>query len=80
VIRERIRVAGQMRIRTAQARYSAWILCALPFAMFIGLNLLNPGYARVLFEDPTGLKMVEYAAIMMVIGIFVIRKIAKVKF
>lgn len=80
VIRERIRVAGQMRIRTAQARFSAWILCSLPFVMFIGLNLLNPGYAKVLFQDPAGQKMVFYSAMMMVIGIFAIRRIANVKF
>jgi tight adherence protein B len=80
VIRERIRVTGQMRIRTAQARFSAWILCALPFVMFIGLNVLNAGYGRVLFQDPLGQKMVAYAAVMMVIGIFIIRRIANVKF
>jgi tight adherence protein B len=80
VIRERIRITGQMRIRTTQARFSAWILCALPFVMFIGLNVINPGYGRILFRDPLGQKMMTYAAIMMVIGIFVIRKIANVKF
>jgi tight adherence protein B len=81
MIRERMRVTGQMRIRTAQARFSAWVLCALPFVMFIGLNLMNPGYGRVLFQDPLGQKMLTYAAVMMVIGIFVIRRIiANVKF
>src|SRR5256885_3281335 len=35
VIRERVRVAGQMRIRTAQGRLTGWILCALPFVIFI---------------------------------------------
>src|SRR5207302_6446353 len=38
VIRERVRVAGQMRVRTAQGRLTGWILCALPFVMFIGMN------------------------------------------
>ena len=80
MIRERVRVTGQMRIRTAQGRFSAWILCSMPFAMFFALNVLNPGYGRVLFQDPLGQKMVTYAAIMMVIGILVIRKIANVKF
>lgn len=79
VIRERVRVAGQMRIRTAQGRLTGWILVGLPFAIFLGMNFLNPGYGRVLFESPLGRKLVTFAAIMMVIGILLIRKIVNVK-
>jgi tight adherence protein B len=80
MIRERVRVTGQMRIRTAQGRFNAWILCSLPFVMFVLLNVLNPGYGKVLFQDPLGQKMLTYAGIMMVIGIVLVRKIANVKF
>ena len=80
VIRERVRVSGQMRIRTAQGRLTGWILCGLPFAMFITMNFVHPGYGRVLFEDPLGQKMVIYAAILMGIGVLVIRRIVNVKF
>ena len=76
--RERMRVAGEMRIRTAQARITGWALCLLPFVMFIGMNLLHPGYGRVLFENPLGRKMVTYAAILMAIGMFLIRRIIRV--
>ena len=80
VIRERVRVAGQMRIRTAQGRLTGWILCALPFVIFIALNFLNPGYGKALFQDPLGEKLVGYAAVMMVIGMLVIRKIVNIKY
>jgi tight adherence protein B len=80
VIRERTRVAGQLRIRTAQGRWTGWILCALPFAMFAALNVLNPGYAKALLNDPLGQKMVTYAAVMMAVGVFVIRAIVDVKY
>jgi len=80
VIRERIRVGGQLRIRTAQGRLTGWILCGLPFAMFIGMNFLNPGYGKDLFQNPLGQKMVTYAAVMMVIGILLIRRIVNVKY
>ena len=80
VIRERVRVAGQIRIRTAQGRLTGWFLCALPFVMFIGMNILHPGYGRILFEDPFGQKMVTYAAVLMVIGLLVIRRIVNFKF
>jgi tight adherence protein B len=78
MIRERMRVAGEMRIRTAQGRITGWVLCALPFAMFIGMNLLHPGYGRVLFESPLGRTMLKYAAILMVIGVFLIRRIVNI--
>jgi tight adherence protein B len=74
-----VRVAGELRIRTSQGRFTGWVLCGLPFVLFIGMNFLHPGYGRVLFEDPTGQMMVKYAAIMMVIGVRAIRRIVDVK-
>jgi tight adherence protein B len=80
VIRERVRVAGQMRIRTAQGRLTGWLLVGLPFVLFIGMNLLHPGYGKVLFDDPLGQKMVIYASMAMIVGVLVIRRIVNVKF
>lgn len=80
VIRERTRVAGQLRIRTAQGRWTGWILCGLPYVMFAALNLLNPGYAKALLQDPFGQKLVSYAAVAMLFGVFVIRAIVNVKY
>jgi tight adherence protein B len=80
VLRERIRVLGQMRIRTAQGRLTGAVLMGLPFVIFISMNFLNPGYGKGLFETPLGQKMVTYAAIMMGIGILMIRKIVNVRF
>jgi tight adherence protein B len=80
LLRERIRIVGQMRIRTAQGRLTGAVLTGLPFVIFIGMNILNPGYGKVLFETPTGQKLVTYAAIMMCVGILMIRKIVNVRF
>jgi tight adherence protein B len=80
VLRERIRVFGQMRIRTAQGRLTGGILIGLPFVIFIGMNFVNPGYGKALFETPLGQKMVTYASIMMFVGMLLIRKIVNVKF
>jgi tight adherence protein B len=79
VIRERERVEGQMRIRSAQGRLTGWILCLLPFGIFFFMNILSPGYGTVLFEDPLGQKMVIYGLIMMAIGTLIIRKIVNIK-
>ena len=80
VIRERVRVHGQMRIRTAQGRLTGWILLGLPFTIFLGMNVLHPGYGRVLFENPTGQTWVTGAGILMFIGMLWIRWIVNIKF
>jgi tight adherence protein B len=79
VIRERVRVEGQARIRSAQGRLTGWILCAMPFITFIVMNVMNPGYGKILFEDPFGQKMVIGALILMVLGIIAIRRIVIIK-
>jgi tight adherence protein B len=78
VIRERLRVAGELRVRTAQGRLTGWMLSSLPFVIFIGLNILHPGYGRVLFVDPLGQKLVIAAGLMMGAGILIIRKMVSV--
>lgn len=80
VLRERVRAAGQMRIRTAQGRITGGILIGLPFAIFFAMNFVNPGYGKVLFDNPTGQLFVTIAAIAMMVGIFAIRRIVNVRF
>jgi len=79
IIRERMRLKGQVRIYTAQGRLSGWVLCLMPFAMFVLLSLLNPDYERKLWTDPLGMHFVYGGLILMAIGIFVIRRITDVK-
>lgn len=80
VLRERVRVEGQLRIRTAQGKLTGWVLCILPFAMYLMMNMISPGYGKILFESPTGQRWVIYALILMVIGILTIRRIVTIKF
>jgi tight adherence protein B len=80
VLRERMRVAGRMRVHTAQGRLTGWIICILPFVIFAGLNMANPGYAKEMFQSPFGQKMVAAAAGGMLLGMLWIRKIVNVKF
>jgi tight adherence protein B len=79
MLRERLRVKGQMRVRTAQGRFTGWILCLLPVATFFGMNLINPGYGQILFETPTGQKWMEIAVGLMLIGVFLIRRVVNIK-
>jgi len=79
VIRERVRIEGEIRIHTAQGRMTGWILSLLPVAMFFLLSLANHSYSRVLVEDPTGQKLVYAGLALMAVGGLVIRQIVNVK-
>jgi tight adherence protein B len=75
VIKERMRIQGEIRIHTAQGRMTGYILCALPIVMLGAINMVNPGYSNVLFTDPTGKKMLYAGVFMLVLGGVIIRQI-----
>jgi tight adherence protein B len=80
VIRERFRVKRQVRVVTAHARMTGWVLVGLPPALGLVLTMLSPGHMSVLWTDPTGIKMVAVALVMQVIGTLVIRKLVDVEY
>jgi len=80
LIRERLNLAAKMKAATAQQRFSAGLLCALPIVFAIGLWFLKPEYLRLLYTDETGSKFLTYAIISEIIGILIIRRIASPRF
>jgi tight adherence protein B len=78
-IRERIRIQGEIRTLTAQARASGYIITALPFALTGILTLISPSYILPLFKEPIGWAMLSLALIMMFIGYSIIRKISAIE-
>jgi tight adherence protein B len=75
VIRERLRIQGEIRVHTAQGRITGWILSALPVVMLLIINILNPGYSSIFLTDPTGRKLIYLSIGMMTVGTLVIRQI-----
>jgi tight adherence protein B len=75
VIRERQRIYGEIRVQTAQGRLTGWILTALPVVMLVLINLVDPGYSKILFTDPTGRKMIYIGICLIALGAFFIRQI-----
>jgi tight adherence protein B len=80
LIRERLNLGAKMKAATAQQRFSAGLLCALPLVVGIGFWILKPEYIRLLYTDEVGSKFLTYAICSEIIGILVIRKIASPKF
>jgi tight adherence protein B len=75
VIRERLRIQGEIRVHTAQGRLTGWILCALPVVMLVLINVLNPGYSSVFLYDPLGRKLIYVCIGMLTVGTVVINRI-----
>jgi tight adherence protein B len=78
-IRERIRIQGEIRTLTAQARASGYIITALPFALTAILTVISPGYIVPMFKNILGIIMLIVALIMMAIGYAIVRKIATIE-
>ena len=68
VIRDRFRIYREVKTRTAQGRLTAGILISLPPVMMLMLEMINPHYVRVLFDDPVGPMVLAVAATMQLIG------------
>ena len=79
VARERARLRGQLRIYTAQGRITGWVLCLMPFIMFGLLSAINWDFEKLLVTESLGQSMIYVGLGLMVLGVFVIRKIIDVK-
>lgn len=79
IVRERLKLMGQVRTLSAEGRLSAIILTALPFCVGFVVNLVNPKFMQVLWTDPMGLRMVGVALFMMVAGILWMRRIIRIR-
>ena len=79
VIRERIRIEGEVRTHTAQGRLTGWILSLLPIVLLALINIVSLGYSTLLFHDPVGQKLLYAGATFIFLGALIIRKIVDVQ-
>jgi tight adherence protein B len=79
VIRERVRIEGEVRTRTAQGRLTGWILVLLPVILLALISFITPDYSSILFHDPLGQKMLYAGAALIAVGSFIIRKVVDVQ-
>jgi len=79
-IRTRQRLDAQVHTLTAQARASALIVALLPLVILGAFTLLKPDYARPLFVDPLGIRLLEAALAANAIAFIAMRHIARVDY
>jgi tight adherence protein B len=78
-IRDRYSLKRQIKALSAEGRLSSVILSILPVVMFAALLLMNPVFLRPLFTTTIGIMMLVVAAILMVLGVFWLKKITEIK-
>jgi len=79
VIRERVRIEGEVRTRTASGRLTGWILGLLPVILLVITNIVSPGYSSVLFHDPLGQKLLYTGGGLILLGGAIIGRIVDVQ-
>lgn len=79
LIRDRLRIRGTIRVLSAEGRLSAWILTILPFALALVLHLVNPKFLAVLWTDRLGWNLLLGALVLMVVGVFWMWRIVKIR-
>jgi tight adherence protein B len=79
LIRARLKLLGQVRVLSAEGRMSAWVLGLMPIAMLMVMSLANPKYISVLWTDPTGVRLLWYAAGASVIGVLWMRRVVRIR-
>lgn len=79
-IRDRGYIRRQFKALSAEGRYSAYLLVALPFIVFVLLSITNPDYIDGLVTDDRGRLMLLGALVSMSIGAVWLSRIVRVRF
>ncbi len=78
-IRERVRIQGEIRTLTAQAKFSGWIITLLPVGLAGILTLISPDYFKPMFSETAGRIMLGIGIFSMLCGVAMIQKIVKIE-
>jgi len=78
LIRERVQFKRQVKALTAEGRYSAAVLIALPIIMFIYIYFTNYEYLSLLWTEEIGHYMLFGAVIMQIVGAYFIKRIVDI--
>ena len=79
LLRERVQFARQVKALTAEGRYSAGVLIALPILMFIYVYFMNYQYVSTLWTEKVGQYMLFGAIVLQIIGAWIIKKIVTIE-
>jgi tight adherence protein B len=79
MVRQRLRLQQSVKSKTAEGRFTGYIMVAFPIVMFCITWFLNPERGSVMLNTQEGHVLLGVAIGLQVLGIFLIRKITTVR-
>ncbi|RYE88502.1 MAG: type II secretion system F family protein [Hyphomicrobiales bacterium] len=80
VLRNRKKMKAKVKAMSSEAKASAGIIGSLPFIVAILVTLTTPDYLLPLFTTPIGNLWLGIAAVLMSIGVFIMKKMVEFDF
>jgi tight adherence protein B len=80
VLRDRKKMKAKIQAMSMEAKASAVIIAALPFAVMILVYISSPNYIELLWTHPTGRMMMACCAVWMTMGVLVMKKMINFDF
>lgn len=77
-IRDRFTIQRQVRVYTAQGRFTGYLLAVLPVILGVLIYLLNRDYMSILWSEEIGRVLITAALLLQITGFFVIRRIVDI--
>jgi tight adherence protein B len=78
-VRERMELRRLVRTLTAAGRMSRWVVSLLPVALLLAIWILNPSYLDPLTSQTSGRILLVFAALLVICGSLVIKRIVDIK-
>jgi tight adherence protein B len=79
LVRQRLKLHGQIRTLSAEGRLSAWILALLPFGTALLIHLVNPGFLAPLWTEALGQQVVGAALVLLLAGLVWMRSVIRIR-
>ncbi|HET9125595.1 MAG TPA: VWA domain-containing protein [Solirubrobacteraceae bacterium] len=77
--RERADLQRELRTLTAQGRLARWMLTLLPPVILLTMEVISPTYVRPLLDTTAGLASLGVAAVMVIAGSLVMKRIVNIE-
>lgn len=75
VLRGRFKLQRKVKTLSAEGVFTAWVLCLMPFFMYLMLSFINESHFDALYKNPNGIMLFYLIGVLEVIAIFWMRKI-----
>jgi tight adherence protein B len=80
IVRTRQRLRLQIRTLTAQSRFSGMLVGLLPVVVLVIFRIIRPSYVDVLFQDPSGIKILKTAIGLDLAALITIRRLLRIDY